>query len=99
VRSHTASAKRRGLSDAEIDAIGDPERWAATFPAEEIVLLDLATRLAHDSHDLGAELIERLRRHYDDRQLAEIVLVAGQANLNNRVGSSARQLFRPTAAS
>ncbi len=35
----------------------------------------------------------RLRRHYDERQMAEILLVAGQANLNNRVGNAAKVLF------
>ena len=93
MRSHTASAKRGGMTEREIEAIGDPAAWAATFPPDEIVLLDLATRLAHDAHDLGGELIDRVRRHYDDRQIAEILLVAGQASLNNRVGSGARQLF------
>lgn len=93
MRAHTASARRRGLTDPEIEAIADPGRWPATFAEAEVVLLDLATRLCHDSHDLGRELIDRLRKHFDDRQLAEIVLVAGQANMNNRAGSAARQLF------
>ena len=93
MRSHTASAKRRGLTDEQIKAIADPEQWRDIFTPEEITALDLATRLAHESHDLGAELIARLQQHYDERQLAEILLVAGQANLNNRVGNAAKVLF------
>jgi alkylhydroperoxidase family enzyme len=80
------------VTDAELAAIGDPAQWAATFPPEDIVLLELATRLCRESHDVGAELIDRVRQHYDDRQIAEILMVAGQANMNNRVGSAARQL-------
>ena len=93
MRAHTASAKRRGLTDEQIRAIGEPASWQDTFTAAEVAALDLSTRLAQDSHDLGAELIARLKRHFDDRQLAELLLVAGQANLNNRVGNAAKALF------
>jgi alkylhydroperoxidase family enzyme len=93
VRSHTASAKRRGLTDEQLAAIAHPEQWPGIFRPEELVALDLATRLARDSHDLDAQLIARLRHHYDERQLAELLLVAGQANLNNRVGNAAKALF------
>jgi alkylhydroperoxidase family enzyme len=93
VRSHTASAKRRGLTDDEIAAIGDEQRWPGTFKPEEIVLLELATQLCHDSHDIPPALIERLHQYWSDAELAEILMVAGQANMNNRVGSAARQIF------
>lgn len=93
MRSHTASAKRRGVTDTEIEALADPARWAAVFPNEVIVALDLATQLCHDSHDVGDELVERLRQHWSDAQIAELLMVAGQANMNNRVGSAARQIF------
>jgi alkylhydroperoxidase family enzyme len=95
VRSHTASAKRRGLTDQEIAAIADPSRWTTTFEAREIVAMELATRLAHHSHDVGADLIANVRAHWGDPEIAEILMVAGQANMNNRVGSAARALFRP----
>ncbi len=53
----------------------------------------MATQLCHESHDLPDELIDRLHRHWNDAQLAELLMVAGQANMNNRVGSGARQIF------
>jgi alkylhydroperoxidase family enzyme len=93
VRSHTASAKRRGLTDDEITAIADEARWDGHFTAAESVALELATRLAHEAHDLGAELVARVREHWDARQIAELLMVAGQANMNNRVGSAARAIF------
>ena len=93
MRSHTASAKRRGLTDEQIKAIAQPDQWRDIFTPAEIAALDLATRLAHESHDLGGELIARLKQHYDERQLAELLLVAGQANLNNSVGNAAKVLF------
>ena len=93
MRSHTASAKRRGLTDDEIAAIGDPDRWAHTFSTAETVALELATRLCHDAHDLGADLVARVRGHWKDAEIAELLLVAGQASMNNRVGSAARAVF------
>jgi alkylhydroperoxidase family enzyme len=81
------------MSEGEIEAVADPARWQATFPPAEIAALDLATQLCHDSHALSEELVDRLRHYWDDRQLAELVMVAGQANMNNRVGSAAMALF------
>ena len=81
------------MTDIEIAAIGDPTHWPGTFKPEEIVLLDMATRLARDAHDLDAELIERLHRYWSDAEIAEVLMVAGQANMNNRVGSAARLIF------
>ena len=75
-------------------ALRDPARWQEVFTTAEIVLLDLADRLIAHSDDLGQELMGRLREHYSDVQLAEILLVAGQANMNNRAGEGAMQLFR-----
>lgn len=56
-------------------------------------MLELATRICHHSDDIGAELVERLRSQFSQRQLAELLLVAGQANMWNRVGEGAKQLL------
>ena len=81
------------MTDTQIAAVADPGLWVGIFQPAEIAALDLATRLCHDARDLGAELIARLKALYDERQLAELLLVAGQANMFNRVGSAARRLF------
>lgn len=57
--------------------------------------LRLADAMAADSHDLGDPLIAELRAHFSEVELAELVLVAGQANLNNRSGNAAKQLLGP----
>ena len=77
----------------EIEAIGNPARWPAIFPPSEIATLDLATQLCQCPDDLGDELIARLRSHWNDRQIAELVVVAAQAHMNNRVGLAALALF------
>ncbi len=42
---------------------------------------------------LDPELVDELRFHYSEGELAELILVCGQANLNNRVGNAAKQLL------
>jgi alkylhydroperoxidase family enzyme len=90
---HVASAKRRGMTGEQVAAISEPEQWAANFNAAEIAALDLADRMIDHADDLGAELIARLKEHYNDQQIAELLLVAGQANMNNRSGNAAKQLL------
>jgi AhpD family alkylhydroperoxidase len=92
-RAHKATAKRRGVTDEQITALSNPEQWEAQFTPAEIVLLDLSDRMINNADDLGPELIARLREHYNDGQIAELLLVAGQANMNNRAGEAAKQLF------
>ena len=48
------------------------------------------------SHALSEEVVAGLRLHFDEEQRAELILVAGQANLNNRAGNAAKQLLGPT---
>lgn len=38
-------------------------------------------------------LTTELRHHFSEVELAELILVAGQANLNNRAGNAAKQLL------
>ena len=55
--------------------------------------LELADTMCGETATLPAELIEELRFHYDEVELAELILVCGQANLNNRAGNAAKQLL------
>jgi len=45
------------------------------------------------SHALSAELNQNLRAHFSEVERGELVLVCGQANLNNRAGNAAKQLL------
>ena len=45
------------------------------------------------SHELDALLIADLRSHFSEQELGEIILLCGQANLNNRAGNAAKQLL------
>lgn len=46
-----------------------------------------------ETHALDPALVAELRTHFSETELAELVLVAGQANLNNRAGNAAKQLL------
>lgn len=81
------------MTDDEISALSTPDQWPGHFSTEERIVLDFATRLATDSDDLGAELTERLTTTFDERQLAEIILIGGLASMSNRSGAAARQLL------
>lgn len=49
--------------------------------------------MSSDTHALDPELLTTLRGRFTEPELAELILVAGQANLNNRVGNAAKQLL------
>lgn len=51
--------------------------------------------MSGDSWALDAEMVGALRAYFLEEELAEIVLVCGQANLNNRAGNAAKQLLGP----
>jgi len=100
VTGHVASARQRGVTDEELDALYEPQRWSEVFDDESVAALQLADALSGESHAVDAALVGRLHQHFDEQGLSELILVAGQANLNNRVGNGAKQLLgRPPAGS
>jgi hypothetical protein len=48
-----------------------------------------------NSHELAGSLVDELRGHFNEVELAEVILLCGQANLNNRAGNAAKQLLGP----
>lgn len=83
------------MTDAELDALDDPAGWSDVFDEGTIAALRLADAVSGDSDAVGEELVAELRVHFGEAALAELILVAGQANLNNRVGNAAKQLLGP----
>lgn len=56
--------------------------------------LRLADAMSAETTDsLDPELISDLRAHFGEAELAELILLGGQANLNNRVGNTSKQLL------
>lgn len=56
-------------------------------------MLNLADAMCGDSHTIDHTLNSELRELFTEAELAELILVAGQANLNNRAGNAAKQLL------
>ncbi|MGI9613405.1 MAG: hypothetical protein ACR2QO_10880 [Acidimicrobiales bacterium] len=83
------------MTDVDLDALERPEIWAETFDVETVAALQLADAMCGDTHTLDPSLMAELRIHFTEAGLAELILVAGQANLNNRVGNAAKQLLGP----
>ena len=83
------------MSDAEIDAVARPDEWDATFDERGRAALRLADAVSGDSQAIDPALVAELRALFDETELAELILVAGHANLNNRAGNAAKQLLGP----
>ena len=83
------------MTDAEIEAIDDPESWDDVFDERSRAVLRLADVMCGETHALDPDLVLELRALFAEPELAELILVAGQANLNNRAGNAAKQLLGP----
>ncbi len=70
-----------------------PDTWDEVFDDRARAVLRLADGICGESHTLDADLVTELRGHFTEVELAELILVAGQANLNNRAGNAAKQLL------
>ena len=81
------------MSDEKIEAVSTRDTWAEVFTDTERAVLELADAMAGDSSAIDQLLIDELRFHFTEPELAELILVAGQANLNNRAGNAAKQLL------
>ncbi len=83
------------MREIEIETIDEPDRWSDVFDARQLAALRLADAMSGPTSQLDPALIADLRAHFDEVELAELILVAGQANLNNRAGNAAKQLLGP----
>lgn len=81
--SHTAQAKMRGASQAQVDGCWDPAAGPFT-PAERVAL-----RVADEVHGLAHALPEAtwrdLKSHFSDPQIIELVTVAATFQFTTRM--------------
>jgi AhpD family alkylhydroperoxidase len=94
VDMHARELKALGEPDARIlmvsawresDYFNDAERAA-------LALTEAATRLADRSDPVSDEVWEEAARHYDEPQLAALVLMIASINAWNRVNATTRQI-------
>ena len=86
------------MSDDEIEALHDPTSWAVAFDAPAQAALALADAMSGPTAQLEPALLQSMREHFSEVERAELLLVCGQANLNNRAGNVAKQLLGDEAA-
>lgn len=63
---------------------------ASLFSEREIVVLELADRMAASGHAVSDELYERLSGFFDEGEIIELVSVIGLFNYFNRVNDTLR---------
>ena len=65
-----------------VDAITDADD-SPLFTDEEKAAIALSLELTRDAH-VEETTFDRAKRHFDERQLVELVMNVGVANMNNR---------------
>lgn len=80
----SASARRAGLGEPEIGAVGDAVVEKSVFDAKEALILEVAEALTRDPDGVGDDLRSRLREQFGEGEIVNIVLAIGMYNLTSR---------------
>jgi uncharacterized peroxidase-related enzyme len=80
--SHTAICKRLGWSDAQLDALRNAS--AADFTDAEKAAIHLAEVMTLDAHTYSDADFQRLRSHYSEGEVVELMAAIGLFNYFNR---------------
>jgi uncharacterized peroxidase-related enzyme len=84
-RAHTASGKRRGITDEQVQALKEPHGSSSEiFTEEERAALQYAEKLTAWPAAIQPAEIDALGKHFNVEQIEEIVLAVATANLTNR---------------
>ena len=94
VDSGARTAKKAGESDERLFAVA-AWREAPYFTDAEraaLALTEAATRLSDRADPVPDAIWDEAARHYDEQQLAALILMIGVTNLFNRLNSTTRQV-------
>ncbi|WP_042377668.1 carboxymuconolactone decarboxylase family protein [Streptacidiphilus melanogenes] len=88
------TARKAGVSDERLATVA---AWRETpyFTAAEraaLALAEAATRLADRADAVSDEVWDAAATHFDEKQLAAIVLMIGVTNMFNRLNATTRQI-------
>ncbi|WP_432076086.1 carboxymuconolactone decarboxylase family protein [Streptomyces wuyuanensis] len=92
------SARKAGLTEEQLSAVA-AWREAPYFSDAERAALSLteaATRLSDRSDPVPDQVWDEAADHYDEHQLAAIILMIGTTNLFNRLNATTRQVAGAT---
>lgn len=86
--AHTAGASLRlGVDEKKLEAVWE-YRTSPLYTEAERVALDFAIAAASQPNDVSDELFARLRRHWSDNQIVEILGVVAMFGFMNRWNDS-----------
>lgn len=80
----TASARRAGIADEQIGAVGDSLAEQSAFDSREALILEAADALTRDSDGITDEMRARLMHEFTPAEIVNIVLAIGMYNLTSR---------------
>jgi uncharacterized peroxidase-related enzyme len=84
-RAHTASAKRRGVTDKQVQALKEPGGSGRDiFTEEERAAIQYAEQVTTWPASIQPADLETLGKFFDIEQIEEFVLTVATANLTNR---------------
>jgi AhpD family alkylhydroperoxidase len=94
VEMHSRSLKAAGESDERIWSVG---AWRETPHYDEaeraaLAVTEAATRLCDRSDPVPDEVWDEVTKHFDETQLAGLMLSIAQINVWNRLNASTRQM-------
>jgi alkylhydroperoxidase family enzyme len=88
-------ARRHGYSEEQIKDLANFEQ-RADFTEREKVALVLAERVTRDAHTVDDGLWTKLRKHFDEGEVVELLSAIGLFNYFNRFNDALR--MEPTAS-
>lgn len=94
VEMHARDLKRQGESDERLFAVG-AWRDAPYFTAAEraaLALTEAVTRLSDREEPVPDAIWDEAARHYDEQELAALLLTIAQINVWNRLNVTTRQV-------
>src|SRR6266508_1966162 len=94
VDSGARTAKKAGESDERLFAVAAWRETPYFTEAERaaLALTEAATRLSDRADPVPDEIWDEATRHYDEQQLAALILVIGVTNLFNRLNATTKQV-------
>jgi uncharacterized peroxidase-related enzyme len=88
--SHTALAKKQGVSQELLDAMYNVDAHPGYFTDAERAALALAERMTTDAHGVDEDIWAAVQAHFDDGQIVELAAVIGLFNYFNRFTDALR---------
>jgi AhpD family alkylhydroperoxidase len=91
---HPVIARRLGETDQRLFAVAAwrDAPWFTDAERAALALTEAATRLSDRAEPVSDDVWEEAARHYDERQLAGLVLAIAGINVWNRVNVTTRQV-------